>query len=309
LVSGPAPSRTLASMGRGTRTRPWTRAGARLGAVLVAVLAVGGCSVLKGSDASPGSTTSTTYVLNPIDYSPGDCVFWDQRSAEGLRNARVVPCTENHIVQILGSTEVRNGSGVYPGRGALVDLTAATCAAKQKAFLGAPLLRGGRFSPYDLSVTVQGWDQGDRTYWCGIAELDQYSPASQTARVVHTDARGQGKHQLVEVPVGTCSRGYPQLQDHPLLALYVSCDRLHVWEATGHVAFGADETYPDGDHFHQVTTDGCQALFDAKVRAGIAGLIPSNMGISRLQWDAGDRTVTCIATMSGSVPYRGSVLK
>jgi len=274
------------------------------------LLLVSGCgSLIRGSDATAGSTTSTTYLLQHIDYSSGDCVFWDQRSKDGIRNVHVVPCTENHVMQILGATKVPNGNGVYPGSAALVDRTAAACAAKQKAFLGAPLLRGGRFSPYDLSITVQGWAEGDRTYWCGIAQLDQYSPASQTAKVVHTSFEGQGKHQLVEVPVGTCSRGYSQLKDHPRLALYVSCDELHVWEATGHVTFGADEHYPDGDHFHQVTTDGCQALFATKVRPGIAGLIPSNMGISRLQWDAGDRTVTCIATRSGSVPYRGSVLK
>ena len=99
------------------------------------------------------------------------------------------------------------------------------------------------------------------------------------------------------------------IRRNPELAPYVDCAKPHVWEVTGHVTFGADEPYPGGDHFHQVTTDGCRALFAAKVRTGVPGLIPSNLGITRLDWAAGDRTVTCIATRTGSRPITGSVLK
>ncbi|WP_426571651.1 septum formation family protein [Aquihabitans sp. McL0605] len=275
---------------------------AALGAAALAIgvaSATASCTA-AGDHSKASGSTSTTYVLTYHDYQRGDCVAWDQqRQKADARAIAIVPCSKPHVMEITGSTEVRDDGTGYPTAQASDLRVRRPCTAKASALLGQPLEADGRFSLYGLGITPEGWQEGERTYWCGLAEMDGTDGTGRLAVMRTGDARGASQRLII--PAGTCHSSYHQQVAQPHLAALVPCDQPHGWESIGSAKATAPKgaPYPSTADLRRQVDARCDALLkayapsSAEVHAG--KVVATRLGMTVTDWAAGEREFQCLA--------------
>jgi hypothetical protein len=121
--------------------------------------------------ATSGATTSTTLSLAARDYSPGDCVTWDQSaSAMPEQSTKVVSCDSAHLAEVMGIATAPD-SAASPTPDQWHAIFQSVCYPLATKYLGYPLLADGRFYASGITPTAEGWDQGIRYFYCTLGEV------------------------------------------------------------------------------------------------------------------------------------------
>lgn len=273
------------------------------------VRALAGCSTGGSDDRADGEggRTTTTYVIDGRHYRTGDCVMFDQVATSGTHPSRVVPCSEPHVVELVGDTEIHTEGDRYPGSDQVRVLADKRCRELAARYLGEPLLVGGRFVHYGLGITPQGWAVGERTYRCGLAEMDKRSRNRRLAVLLEQSVKGQS--QIDDLEVGTCQPSIDQLRDDPTLPAILPCDQPHGREVTGEAPISDDHWDPNADVDAEAarTAAACRAALDAYAGPDHPGVHSTELGITKEAMALGDRDITCLAVPDGDQPLVGSV--
>ena len=256
----------------------------------------GDAEVVADDDTAPDPDTSDSdQQLATRSYEPGDCVTWEEGSADRAHTL-VVDCTEPHRMQIMGK-HLMPFSEDYPAPEAWGALHEHECKALAEEFLGFPLDPFGRFAVQSIIPTPSGWAASDRTVWCTVGPwLDD--PAGP---LITVDVRTADQHIAYEV--GQCV-SFPG----DGLPLVVPCDQPHEWEITGAVDF-SDLTAPPGDEESDRRCEGPTGAY-----LGGRSPDPWDYGYEILapeSWAAGTRAAHCFLAQwdaaGDTVPVTGSV--
>lgn len=255
---------------------------------------------LFNGPAASTSSTSTTLSLEQHYYHPGDCIIWDQSKGRSEpRSTPVVPCTQPHLIEYVGTATINNDSASLPPENEMRDIINQLCRPEVESFLGYKLDDNGRFQPGAIQPSPEGWADGERTLDCGILitpTTANYDPTLDLPFSIEV----KGADQHPPTPKGTCLLTNQQGQT----VGSVDCSTPHQVEVTGTVNI-ADKTTtrPTSDaQWNSLVGAQCYAM----AKAYIGKPLPSNLTsglfqITQSSWDTGDRNVDCtIANSNGS---------
>ena len=269
----------------------------------VAVLALVGRALFLPSThptatGSNASGTSTTEVgLSRRDYGSGDCVIWDQSAAAGQERAtHVVPCTQPHLVEIVGMA-VAKDSASYAASGPTTAQWDAIyhqqCMPLIVRFLGTSLDPNGRFAAGGIQPSPESWLQGDREMWCGIEARSPNGQEPTPGRSTPFTGEAKGASQAYLYRAGTCFADHPG----PSSSSVVPCAAGHAIEVTGTVELPSTVTTAPRD-----PTAWSHAIGPACLHLAVAyhggplppGLQADWLPIPPSSWTAGQRSLNCI---------------
>ncbi len=272
-----------------------------LGSAFAAAGAIGFAVVHKGSTpAKParavpagsvvtlrgGVTTTTTPSLSVEQFTPGQCVTWDQTKAvSGTRQTSVVPCTRPHLIEIASDVIQITGFGpTYPGAAALDTYSNKVCPGPDDTFLGDVVDPDGRFAVGGLTPTSNSWATGDNTLWCDI----QLTSTTTTSLLTAFSGDVRGADQTLLAPVGSCQKAGP--------FIIVACTGPHTVQITGNVNLAEQVfTLPKNDaQWQSIMSQPCGQL----ARSFLGGAYPAGVRsgwyvIEPTSWDAGRRIAQC----------------
>jgi hypothetical protein len=124
------------------------------------------------SSTSRAANTPTTHLqLTHRDYAVGDCVVWDD-SKPGQIGTRVVPCTQPHLVQIVGTIDLRARFHRYPTENELRTLFQTECVDDAKARLGAGVATTQNRAFGGLYPSAASYRRGDSIVSCWIGTVN-----------------------------------------------------------------------------------------------------------------------------------------
>jgi hypothetical protein len=228
-------------------------------------------------------------------------VEWDQDES-GTRDVSVIPCTEPHLMQIVGKVDAtKHFSDKYPSNGAWMNFFDKVCGPLVEKLMGAKIDPYGRFAAGAIYVFPESWERGDRDVWCGATARGE-SPL-QWKNLTPFRGSIEGASQQVLSAPGTCFSS----QNTP-----VACALPHEYEIVGHTALG-DRPPPaedDTDAWSQRAA-ACEVLAREFMKRPLAegeqwGWVP----VLPVSWDAGAREVQCtVGRYAGEqrVPTSGSL--
>ena len=251
----------------------------------------GDASAEAGTDSTSPATTEPvrTDLLATRSFDPGDCATWETSS--GAARATVVDCATPHLFQVAGSIDLREVSSLgrdYPDDGAWDVLTERDCGPIIEAHLGAPLDPNGRWAPGIIFPTVDGWNHGDRTVWCGIRSNDAEGVAADDEFVPMT-GRVDPSAQSLLLPTGQCRAFQPDGDTSP-----VDCGQPHQIEVAATITLPDAADYPGEE---AVTT----ACVDAAGRYFSGSYVAGPYRFDDRSWAAGQRAVTCVIGVAGDL--------
>ncbi len=303
------------------KARPRGRSRWRAVGVVAAVLAVlaaasGGWFATRSRSPLVGSLrlpsdhgrSSTTRQPGPAlrdrPYARGDCVTWRQVRT-GVVDAKVVGCTEPHLLEIVGPVTLTGLPDKYPTLGGWMLIEAAQCGPRVEKYLRAVLDTYGRYAAGAIRISTEGWDQGERLIWCGIQAVGgAVGPGAKLPELLgRADAHAQGMISTA----GTCV-GTPSANDGTPIA----CADPHIFEVTGTVDLSARQLgSPTSEATRQAAQQPCEVVTTAYLGHAVGGDLEADvLGIEPVSWAAGRRVVECVvARSSGSdwVPVSGSM--
>ena len=241
-----------------------------------------------GSDAG-GTTSSTALELQQGEYSKGDCVTWDQTPIGGPQQTTVVPCNTPHLIEMSARVDVTGRFDHYPTDAEWLVFANRDCLTSAQSLLGAPLDPSGKYTTGFIRPARDGWEQGQRSVWCGV-ELAKDHPTARPGDAVPFRGKVEGSAQAYLRAVGRCFTTTSPFA--------VPCSKSHLVEITGYVDLSDDKTKPppvsDNRAWNALVGSKC-----ANVGRVYLGHEPTgNEGtgwepILPASWDAGRRTVEC----------------
>jgi len=249
----------------------------------------------SGSAAGEG-TTNTTLGIQRRRFERGDCVVWDQRpGGDGTTTANVVGCDEPHLIEITGRYTITDRTQ-NPSTAEWVDITQhGECRRLAVDYIGSELDPYGRFHPQSIGPSPEGWAQGDREVWCGIATR---SPEAHSDLKIYNTFQGavKAQSQAMIFKTGACLATSPETGG---IMGTVPCGEPHVFEITGTVDaapyFPASAVPVSGDWNRRLNT-ACvkvsRTYFSGKVPPGVTAVV---MPIEPESWRTGQRTAHCLA--------------
>ena len=283
--------------GGGRRYRPRTT----VPRIMVFVLGVAILSSCAGNDETPttadepGPTSSTTRAVTGREYTEGDCVTWDQdATSTDQPPTRVVPCDQEHLIEIAGHMEAPAGlSSDYPSDAVWNELRDTECRRIVERHMRGPLDPKGRYQAGWLRPLPAAWANGERTAWCGIIAIPIDVAVSRDIpaelRPFTGRARIEDQQQLYDA--GTC---LTQTPDGGIAAV-VACTEPHSLEIPGAIQLDQTAARPVTDEAWQtVAIPPCRRLAAAYLNRPLSrDVLVGFFRISQASWDAGARKVEC----------------
>ncbi len=237
--------------------------------------------------AHAGATTTTLEPLVVRDYQVGDCVTWDQDSAEGATSPDVVNCAKPHLVQMTGRAPIKDSSS-FPGKAYFEKIDATTCVTKARAVLGHDLDLHGRYAPFVVYPQEVSWQIGKHVVWCGLM-----SGLSPEGRFAPMTGSARGADQALDLPAGTCLVKYPKPSK-------VSCTARHDIQVVGSLDLrGRYDSVPTARQWSELAHTDCTPA--ARKFLGHDPTPPTKVGVlplSSQSWAVGTRSTECILTSS-----------
>ncbi len=240
------------------------------------------------TSAPSGSTTSTTprVELSARKYSPGNCVTWDQELTGAVKPTLVVPCTQDHLIEIVSKATIPTSVSQFPDGQGWINLAQILCAQPVTTYLGYALDPFGRFQISSINPTIESWKQGDRTLWCGIG-----LGGAIDAPTVPFTGTVRGQSQQLLNPVGTCLNFDPGNTNSGS----VPCTESHAAEVVGNAILAALTQLPQGNALGDAVAAQCAPLAARYAGGSLpAGTRWGYLGLAQSSWNAGDRVVQCI---------------
>ncbi|WP_433618336.1 septum formation family protein [Dactylosporangium sp. CA-139114] len=227
-----------------------------------------------------------------------------------------VGCGTAHKLEVVGTGRFPDG-GQVPGWGSdALRAAYVECGKAATAYLGADWHGGWVFVHIGRPATSD-WISGARGYVCGLAEVDRtgpYEAARQRIGTVKGDLAPGGAGKLAQ----RCATLIGQAPDAQgfydgATATPADCAAVHDAEYAGFVEHSAG-VYPAYESQQVFVRTRCDALV-----ASLLGLTPQALGKRRdvrgmftyldneMEWQAGERTSLCYATVSQGHKVRASV--
>ncbi|HSG79028.1 MAG TPA: septum formation family protein [Acidimicrobiia bacterium] len=278
----------------------------RLAALVAAGLVVGACTGDSGVEATapsvgadaPGSTST----LPPVDdvaegpddalgyrWKFGDCVAvasFEDLPYEPYGSDVVVDCGGEHTFEVyfVGTFDAPDGTAYDEGGFSAIVRDA--CALRFIEFVGLPYPESGLDLVYYLP-DAREWAAGLRYQACVVFDPRGGDDPPNSSGSLRGSAVPFG---AVE---GDCSN------DLSLRGPLLECDVPHRYEHVG-VFTPAESTWPGDGELEAAAIDGCRALADGYVAGGPAVPVGAVVGLpvvtpTRVDWDAGSRSVVCAA--------------
>ncbi len=259
-----------------------------------------GTTVPPTTAASTGPTTSSTIAIASRSYHVGDCVRWDQGASPALeRQTSVVPCSDTHLIEIIGGARIPAGDlAPFPDEAQWDAYRQQLCAPMAQPYLGYPLDPAGRYGIASLQPLERAWRSGERQLWCGLgARWPDGRPASSTQVFYAFTGSVKGADQTYLFGTGTCLA----LTADGRFGDSVPCTQPHGSEITGTTAVTA-ATFPATDQAWAAAVGAaCQQVTSRYVGGTLpAGVTASWLTVEESSWAAGRRVVECTAVRFGS---------
>ncbi|MBX3287192.1 MAG: septum formation family protein [Actinobacteria bacterium] len=259
-------------------------------ALVVALVGVG--IAVRWRERRQEDRRSQAVPLEDQDYRPGDCLTWaqDEDGPESDR-AEIVPCTEEHLREVVAVLELDDVPGGFPDEDAWRDLKA-RCHPHVERVIG----------PYENSIlhplgrptiapSRDTWADGDRKLVCMVG-LRQVDLAAKRARV-RMAFRGRVRDLDLVSPfaAGDCV----SWTDEEIGT--VPCDQPHQYEVTGVVDLHARPTRPTGElqTIHIASQECPDRLAEHLDGAPAPGISWSWIPMDQDDLDGGVRGLVCLA--------------
>ncbi|WP_426511254.1 septum formation family protein [Dactylosporangium sp. McL0621] len=280
--------------------------------LLAAVLATAACSAPAGTD---GDLVNGWPMLPAAKYVPpaiGQCLAGGPFSAFEQPSAAVLTetgCAQEHSVEVVATGTVQSDSlpgwDSDPARAAY-----AACDKAASAYAGGDW-HTGRLFPF-LSLPSEGaWAGGVRTYVCGLAEAadDLFAPKARTGSL--KNALQALALTCVDLDGGDLTPdGFYRSVD---AVSPVACTEPHDTEFVGVWAAPAGGFPADAQALNATVSKACFAEV-----AAFMGLTELQLyqrkdvytfwdGLTRSQWQLGDRTAHCFLNVSTAKPLHASL--
>lgn len=255
----------------------------------------GGADGAGGTDealttAPPGSTSR---LVERRSYALGDCVWWAEAEIFDVRDTKVVPCSEAHVLEVTGRHTITDQTGEYPGS-AYWDalLTSGRCLALAEAYLGVKLDPAGNLYAHGVVPSPESWRDGDRDVWCGIGVWPYDAERLAQRGPDESIGRARASEQYRVFAVGSCLG--PSGKEDDTAWGVVPCDVPHSLEVAGHFDLSGLAERPPHDRWARTVDRDCSRLATAYIGAPLREPVQAaSLEIEAASWDAGRRTVVC----------------
>jgi hypothetical protein len=191
------------------------------------------------------------------------------------------------------------------------------CNGPTQAYLGYTLDPAGRFLITTIFPSSDGWAQGRRTIWCGVAEHGpQGTPAPTGFATVHFTGRVKGADQTYLYATGVC---LPLVTGTLTFGAIVDCASPHIAEISGTTKLSAAQMPGTAQEWNTAPHPSCvtvtEAYLGGKVQLGTAAAASafqvSVVPLPASSWAAGERMVNCfiarLDTAGHLAPITGSL--
>jgi Septum formation len=233
---------------------------------------------------------TTTIVLNGGPYAIGDCVKWDQDVATTRqRDVRIVNCEVAHLYEMVGTTVVPKpwNDGPFPKDQESGRMIESACQVLAEKYFGGPIDPFGFLEVTGISPSEQGWLQGYRNIFCGLARrvIDRADFAAVSKGLnVETVGSMRTSDQRFPWKIGDCL-----LRETWMFR--VPCEEPHTYEFVGWGDLSTQAAFPDQNDF--TLTDACSSLADAYAPSTPASVTVWNQHVEPGSWAAGTRAFAC----------------
>jgi hypothetical protein len=145
--------------------------------VVVPTTTTAGTTVTSAGAGTSDTTAASQSGNDSGHYAEGDCLNWDQDSADAVFS--VVSCDTNHLVEVTSTIDLSNqypsGSSL-PSTEELRTFAADRCGPVAAAYVGHDLTRE---EPGVILPSMAAWDAGDREGFCtvGLERVDGKRPS------------------------------------------------------------------------------------------------------------------------------------
>ncbi|MEL6984346.1 MAG: septum formation family protein, partial [Actinomycetota bacterium] len=282
----------------------------------------------EGDGADDGSSASTTEPSEIADETEpalltgparlgelavGDCVDVDLTLGDPTSVDRL-PCEDDHVAEVIGLVEHgADADGAYPGRAALLDDGRLQCAVAFEEYVGENAVLTSLFV-LPVVPTFGEWDQGQRQSTVCLAHSFDGTPISESLMGRFTG------YQLVQgstMPVSKLFGARCFEVDGEIDTIgrrqevtLIGCENLHRHETIGvePLPLEAEESASQTltpeivTKLSQDATPVCQDIWDGFTQAeGAAEPTVNAIVPNVLDWQLGDRTMTCVASWDEDV--------
>lgn len=260
-----------------------------------------------GSAGAGGSGQEGAAPAPPpvFEAAKGTCLNWSQPDASDIRK---VTCTEAHLFEVTGKTDVSTTFGPnapFPSTEQWQRIKKERCTEVANSYLGE-FDPHGRFAVGAFTPSTESWERGDRTLHCG---LQQPGPEGKLFRF---SASVKNLDQSNVFDVGTCLGISGTSVSSP-----VDCSEAHAVEITGVVDLSAKfKAFPpvaEQDKFLATKCNELTAKYaGSKTAAKDKGLTVYWDNLKRESWVAGSHKVNCKVSAQlpddgGLAPVTGSI--
>jgi hypothetical protein len=232
---------------------------------------------------------TTTIVLNGGPYASGDCVKWDQDIATPQRDVRTVNCEAMHLYEMVGATVVPKPwtEGPFPKDQESDRMIKSACQGLAEKYFGGPIDPFGFVEVTAISPSEQGWLQGYRDVFCGLARgvIDRADfNAVSKGLDVETVGSMRTSDQRFPWKIGDCLV-------KETWTYRVPCDELHTYEFVGWGELQTNAVQPAAHD--PIASDLCATLADGYQPDTPPSVNVWNQRIEPASWAVGVRSFAC----------------
>ena len=259
------------------------------------------------TEAPETEETVSTLPEGPVSLGQvvvGDCLDLNL-SVGDPTSARRVPCTDDHVAEVVGLVDHTAAGGAYPGRSALLDETRSPCEIAFADYVGGDALVTSLFV-LPAVPTFGEWDRDERQNTVCLTHRFDGSPISESLA-----GRFAG-YKLIEgspMPISKLFGGRCFAIDGEIdtigrrqVVTFVGCENLHRHEALDVRPLPLEpEEWNSETLTPEIVTklareapEVCQEFWDGlSIVDGSTGVTINAIVPNVLDWQLGDRLMTC----------------